>query len=78
MAEPDLFERMLPDLEARGLTPHQIGRAREYWLSTPSNEPLPCPLCFLVGRQGKLVTMPNAYGVQRLKCGTCNEPIELS
>ena len=77
MADADLFERMVEDLEARGLTADQITRARRHWFNDSENE-LPCPLCFLDGRSGKLQTMPTGFGVERLKCGACKEPIELT
>ena len=78
MADLQFFERMVPDLEARGVTPEQLTRLRREWLGAPGNERLPCPLCALKGVHGKLKSMPNAYGVERMSCDTCKEPIELA
>ena len=78
MADHELFDRLKEDLEARGISAADIQKAKRHWLSVPNNEPPPCPMCLLAGRKGKLKSMPNAYGVERLQCDTCKEPIELS
>ena len=73
-----LFERMVEDLSARGVSAAAIESMRVLWTAMSDGGRLPCPLCLLAVRGGRLVAQLTLYGVERLKCDACLETIELA
>jgi|SRR5688572_3666509 len=63
-------------LRTRKVAPRTIEAFRLYWLSLP--RPLahcPCPFCFAVGQQGRMIEQTQDRGMLPLVCETCSEKI---
>jgi hypothetical protein len=80
MADIDLFERMVADLESRGLTNTEIARLRRHCEQERRGDP--CPLCHNKGIEGWLTAghTPNAddEALEHMRCKGCGETIQLN
>ena len=70
----------LPDLASalkrRECTQHDIDRFTSYWNSLPEDlTAVPCPCCFIAGRQGALVEKREVPGVVWLRCALCGDQL---
>jgi hypothetical protein len=79
MADLAIFNRMIEDLEDRGLSESDIEKVGKYWETAQNNKPLPCPTCILRGETGALVPLAeDAKGVESVRCTVCDDLYELS
>jgi len=77
-AEPPYLETFCAALLERKATPRTIEAFRLYWLSL--SRPMshcPCPFCFAVGQQGRMIEQTQNNGILPLRCETCGERILL-
>ena len=60
----------------RQATSRTVEAFKLYWMSL--SHPMqycPCPFCFAVGQQGRMVEQTQNHGVLPLQCETCGEQI---
>lgn len=73
VAEPSYLEKFCEALLERQVAPRTIEAFKLYWLSLP--RPLthfPCPFCFAVGQQGRMIEQTQDRGTVPLVCETCS------
>src|SRR5688572_8715824 len=74
--EPQFLEKFCAALLERQAAPRTIEAFRLYWLSL--SRPMahfPCPFCFAVGQQGRMIEQTQDRGMVPMVCETCSERI---
>jgi hypothetical protein len=71
MQNPALFHVLLDHLEAQGASPVDVQRFVDRWQRVRPREALPCPVCYLVGEEQRLVALPAQAKFEPVKCPSC-------
>lgn len=68
----DLLDFLVGELEEHGASGEDIDEYRDSWPGAYSNDPLPCPICFVDEDEiNRLIALPEEDEYEPLKCKGC-------
>ena len=73
---PDYLPQLSEALRKRGIPEHIIATYQRLWKALPPGpQALPCPYCFVAGKQGTLSALPKIGAYYYVRCRRCHERI---
>lgn len=63
--------------EHEAITEDRIQSFFGAWILRGRHDPIPCPICFCLGREAKLIALPGNDQFEPLKCKSCGEVFEI-
>ena len=73
---PDYLPQMSDALRKRAIPDHIIAAYQRRWKAlSPEPQALPCPHCFVAGKNGSLSALPKIGDNYYVRCSRCHERI---